>query len=98
MTTDIDDKITNPKASLKADDFNHICERRYSRRAILKGTVATGAGLALGSLSGCTPSQDLVAKAEKSVEQGQPVYSNFDFQEVEHGVDLSMQGVMIELS
>lgn len=87
MTTDIDDKITNPKASLKADDFNHICERRYSRRAILKGTVATGAGLALGSLSGCTPSQDLVAKAEKSVEQGQPVYSNFDFQEVEHGVD-----------
>lgn len=87
MTRDSDDKISNPNAGGKSGDFNEICERRYSRRAILKGGIATGAGLTLGSLGACAPSYEKVVESEHGLEQGKHAAPNFDFQEVEHGVD-----------
>ena len=81
-----DNKITNPKLSA---GLTEICERRYSRRDLLKFGAAGGAAFALGTLSGCgsddAPSEQ--QKLQTEWRDQNPYRSNYDFIEISHGMD-----------
>ena len=42
MNDNNDNQISNPRAQNKADPITEICDRRYSRRTLLKGGLAFG--------------------------------------------------------
>lgn len=88
-----DDTITNPAIDKSDESLQALCERRYSRRDLLKAGAAVSVGLAVTGLAGCgsddeQPEIDAAALAEQSKWREQNPYdSNYDFIEIEHGMD-----------
>ena len=74
-----DNHITNP--SQPNSSLYEICERRFSRRVFLKTGVALGVGSALGA---CDANQVITETAWRD---DNSYRSNFDFIEIEHGID-----------
>ena len=74
-----DNHITNP--SQPNSSLYEICERRFSRRVFLKTGVALGVGSALGA---CDANQVITETAWRD---NNSYRSNFDFIEIEHGID-----------
>ncbi|MBX2848133.1 MAG: PhoX family phosphatase, partial [Acidiferrobacterales bacterium] len=86
MTTKNDDNITNPVNSELG--FQEICKKRFTRRGFVKTGLAAGVGLALTNLSGCGDSDELEnSEADQNWRENNPYRSNFDFIEIEHGID-----------
>lgn len=84
MTTNNDNRITNP--ANPESDFLVICEKRFSRRDFIKNSLAIGVGAASLNLSGCgNDKQNDVINPQWEVDN--PYRSNFDFIEIEHGID-----------
>lgn len=84
-----DNQITNPSPRDQGTSLGEICERRYSRRDLLKAGAATGAAFALGGLAGCGSDEGETAEAQAQSHwrEQNPYRSNYDFIEVSHGMD-----------
>lgn len=85
-----DDYCSNPTSDNLENSFESICERRFSRRDLLKSGLVFGSGFGLSSLAGChsRPGDLLSDQSEylqPSVSDGQQ--SSYDFAEIAHGVD-----------
>ena len=80
-----DNKITN---KTKATSFFDVCESRFSRRDFVKAGLVSSAAIAVSQLSGCGGEDaDDVNSAEDKWRDGNPYKSNYDFKEIEHGMD-----------
>ncbi|NND00210.1 MAG: PhoX family phosphatase [Gammaproteobacteria bacterium] len=83
-----DDHPSNPRQSDNGASFGQVCERRYSRRQLLKVGAIAGASATLGSLAACG---ERVGKGQGLEGRESPDRtlhrSNFDFIEIEHGRD-----------
>lgn len=87
----IDNHITNPSPQNTGQSFDEICERRYSRRDLLKAGAIGSAALAMGGLAGCgnddSETQVELELAQNAWREQNPYKSNYDFVEIEHGFD-----------
>ena len=52
-----DDHSSNPTSGDLINSFQEICERRFSRRDLLKSGLVVGAGASLGGLAACQPNE-----------------------------------------
>ena len=78
-----DDSTSNPHAGSRRT-LEQIIQRRLSRRAMLKGTVLTGAAISLPGLTGCTTPSP--ASTSDSAPDSTPA-ATFNFPEVGRGMD-----------
>jgi secreted PhoX family phosphatase len=80
-----DDHSSNPTASDLTNSFQEICERRFSRRNLLKSGFIVGATASLGGLAACQPKYGPEISAS-SKDPGS-YQSNYAFEEIAHGID-----------
>mgnify|MGYP006089626811 CR=1 FL=1 len=80
-----DDHSSNPTSGDLINSFQEICERRFSRRDLLKSGLVVGAGASLGGLAACQPNDGPDIKANSN--GAASVQSNYAFEEIEHGID-----------
>lgn len=72
-----DNKITNPSTT---ESFRQVCEKRFSRRDILKASSISGAMLALNACRNDLATQSAYAKDVSPTQR-------YDFTEISHGMD-----------
>lgn len=90
MNDQSDNKITNPRQFNEGDSFTEICQRRLSRRDLLKSGIAVGVATAVGGVAGCANqfNAELEPRDEDvNANKNTPYQSNYDFIEIEHGID-----------
>ena len=88
MSTSPDDQVTNPRALEPGCSLSDICERRFSRRDLIKSGLVIGAATIAGGISACTgevPDKPISTVPGEAL-AGAP-QSNFDFVEIRHGID-----------
>lgn len=85
--SDIDDQISNFQKNVEQNSFAKICERRYSRRQLVKSGVALGVAAATLGVSGCDNKQGGTVGSHIDSFEKSKLKSNYDFIEIEHGSD-----------
>jgi len=90
MHDSYDSRISNPYGSENEGSFSELCKERYSRRHFVKTGVALGVAAAIIHLTGCKDSRNVDlpnAPIDDKWRNNSPYRSNFDFIEIEHGID-----------
>lgn len=89
MTTNNDNRVTNPTHIDSGRTFAGLCEKRYSRRGFVKTGVALGVAAATLELAGCSDKQKSTPAGllDDKLRNKKDHQSSFDFIEIEHGID-----------
>lgn len=88
MNDDIDNHISNPRQREQGASFSEVCERRFTRRQVLKQGLAAGAAASMGGLAACTSTNATAPEPQTAKKMAKPATpASFDFVEIEHGID-----------